>query len=144
MRLHFFSDMKNDRLVLVAMLFVALCASIFFTGCKNNDSKESPDGLQGKWSCEFYEDEWGGKCLIEYTFQENGELLMVFEYEGKREASSMLWRTEGDKLYTIEKGVEKLYKDTGAEWHCVDYKVSANTLEFPGGDGTVMSFTRIN
>lgn len=126
------------------MLFVALCASIFFTGCKNNDSKESPDGLQGKWSCEFYEDEWGGKCLIEYTFQENGELLMVFEYEGKRSSTSMLWRTEGDKMYTIEKDVAKLYERTGAEWSCIDYKVSDNVLEFHGNDGTVMSFTKIN
>lgn len=136
--------MKNNRLVLESMLLVALCASVLFTGCKNDDSKEIPCGLQGKWSCEFYEEELGGECLIEYTFQENGELVMNFEYGGERATTSMLWRTEGDKLYTIEKSLEKLYKESGAEWPCVDYKVSGNTLEFPGDDGTVMSFTRTN
>ncbi|MBQ0085534.1 MAG: hypothetical protein KBS65_04755 [Prevotella sp.] len=136
--------MKNNRLVLVAMLFVALCTSFLFTGCKDDDNKEPSTSLLGKWSCEYYEEEWGGKCLIEYTFQENGELMMVFEIEGKRSSTSMLWRTEGDKMYTVEKSVAKLYEKTGAEWDCIDYKLSNNTLDFPGDDGTVISFTKIN
>ncbi len=138
--------MKNNRLALVSILLVALCASVLFTGCENDDSKDFHGGILGKWSCEFYEDEWGGECLIEYAFQENGEMVMSIEYDGggERAAASMLWRTEGDKLYTIEKSVEKLYRETGAEWQCIDYKVSDNTLEFCGNDGTVMSFTRIN
>ena len=121
------------------MVFVFLC-----TGCNKNQENSSSSGLLGKWYIEFHEDEFGGDSLVEYSFQENGELTLTMECAGERFAVPMLWRTEGDILYAIVKDDEKFYEEENLDWTGVSYKINGNTLEFYENGKVSASFTRKN
>lgn len=119
-----------SALAVSAVVVLALLSS----GCNKNP--DDPD-LLGSWTYEFYDDEWGGKCDVEYIFSDDGLLTAVMTIEGESYSIPMLWRVDGNKLYALEEEVKHLYKETETEWPCVDYKIIGNTLTLIEGDSAI-------
>lgn len=128
----------------MALSSVALSA-LLAGACSKNPKEPSGDDLMGTWFCEFYEEEWGGDCVIEYSFQKDGEAALNLIVGGGEEQGSipMLWRTDDDKLYIIQKENKELYEEVGLEWPCAVYNVSGSNLRFQY-EGDVIDFTRKN
>ena len=103
------------------MMSVFLCI-----GCNKNQEDPSTTDLVGKWHIEFHEEEFGGDCSVEYSFQENGELTLTMEFAGERFSVPMLWRTESGILYATEKDSEEFYEEENLEWTGVPYKINGN------------------
>lgn len=125
---------------------MALSAVMVFSllSCGSEKDLENPTSsdLIGTWGYEFTEEEWGGKCEVLYTFSEGGELTAMLTVGGESSITPMLWRVEGNVLYTLEKEFERLYEDTGAEWDGYTYKITGNTLTLIEGDKEIASLTR--
>ena len=124
--------------------FAVVMSAFLIIGCNKNHEDSSDSGLLGKWHIEFHEEEFGGDCSVEYSFQENGELILTMECAGERFAVPMLWRSEGDILYAIEKDAEEFYKEENLDWTGVSYKINGNALEFYDGGKLTASFARKN
>lgn len=119
------------KCTLSALAVTAMVVLAFFSGgCDKNPEKPSGDSLLGTWSIEFEEVEMGGSCVAEYTFQENGECIFTFVSTEVEESVPMLWRTEGNKLFIINKEHKKLYDEVGIEWGSTVYEVAGNQLNF--------------
>lgn len=121
------------------MMLFPLCI-----GCNKNQENTSSSDLVGKWYIEFHENELGGNCSVEYSFQENGELTLTMECAGERFAVPMLWRTEGGILYAIEKEAEDFYKEENLDWTGVPYKINGSVLEFYEDGKLTASFAKKN
>ena len=121
------------------MMFVFLCI-----GCNKNQESSTTSDLVGKWHIEFHEEEFGGDCSAEYSFQENGELTLTIECAGERLTVPMLWRAEGGILYAIEKDAEEFYQEENLDWTGVSYKINGNVLEFYDGGELTASFAKKN
>lgn len=131
-----------SALAVSAVVVLALLSG----GCNKEPEipqKQESSELLGRWYLEFYEEDLGGECRIGYIFKENGELTMDISCSDEQGSLSLLWHTDGDKLYTLCIEEEEFYKETDAEWPYVKYIVSDNVLNFYGEDGEVVSFTRI-
>ena len=125
--------------LLSLMMLVFLCI-----GCNKNPETPSTSDLVGKWYIEFHENELGGDCSVEYSFQENGELALTMKCAGEEFAIPMLWRAEGGVLYAIEKDAKELYEEENLDWTGVSYKINGNALEFYDGGKLTASFARKN
>lgn len=136
MKIYFKSILFALAVSVVLMFSLSSCGSE-----KDSDNPTSSD-LIGTWGYEFFEDEWGGKCEVLYTFSEGGELTTILTVDGESSYTPMLWRVDGNILYTLEKEFEWLYKDTGAEWDGVTFKINGNTLTLIEGDKEIASLTR--
>ena len=129
---------------LLPALFSLMMSVFLCIGCNKNQEDPSATDLVGKWHIEFHEEEFGGDCSVEYSFQENGELTLTMEFAGERFSVPMLWRTESGILYAIEKDSEEFYEEENLEWTGVPYKINGNTLEFYDGGKLSASFTKKN
>lgn len=128
-----------SALAVTAMVVLALLSG----GCNKNPEKPSGDSLLGTWSIEFEEEEMGGLCIVEYTFQEKGEAIFTFISAEEGEGSMpMLWRTEGNKLYLVDKESKEFYDEIGIEWDSYVYEVAGNQLDFYEDGEVVASFFR--
>lgn len=129
---------------ILSALVVSAVLMLSLLSCGNEKDLDNPTSsdLIGTWGCEFYEDEWGGKCEVLYTFSEGGELTTMLTINGESSSIPMLWRVDGNILYTLEKEFEWLYEDTGAEWDGFTFKINGNTLTLIEGDMEIASLTR--
>lgn len=114
-----------SALAVSAMMVLALLSS----GCNKDPENPSSDSIIGTWQIEFYEEEFGGDCLAEYSFKKDGEAAFrLFAGEDEPFIIPMMWYTEGNRLYIIQE--EDLSYDEDPEWDEVVYKVNGTTLEF--------------
>lgn len=120
------------KCTLSALAVTAMVVLAFLSGgCDKNPNNPSGDSLLGTWSIEFEEVEMGGSCVGEYTFMEGGEAIFTFISAEEGEGSMpMLWRTEGNKLYFVDKEYKDLYDENGIEWDSVIFEVAGNQLNF--------------
>lgn len=124
-----------------AILMLALLSS----GCDKDQKNPASNSIVGTWSLNFFEEEFGGDCSIEYTFMKNGELTMTMSCYGEKYSLPMLWHTDGDMLFTTDSEDEAIIQDSDREfWPCVKFKVSDNILTLYGEDETATSFKRVN
>lgn len=132
------------KCTLSALAVTAVVVLAFLSGgCNKNPEKPSGDALLGTWSIEFEEEEMGGSCVAKYTFLENGEMIFTFISAEEGEGSMpMLWRTEGKKLYFVDKEYKDLYDENGIEWDSVIFEVAGNQLNFYEDGEVVASFYR--
>ena len=126
-----------------AFLFLAGIV-LLVNGCNANPETPSDADILGKWYAEFHEEELGGDCSVEYSFQKNEELVLTLECAGKQLAIPMLWRTEGGILYAIEKDALEFYEEESTDWTGVSYKINGSTLEFYEGGKLTASFKKVN
>ncbi|MCQ2075093.1 MAG: hypothetical protein MJY77_07940 [Bacteroidaceae bacterium] len=132
-----FSKCTLSALAVTAMVVLALLSG----GCNKNPEKPSGDALLGTWSVEFEEVELGGSCVGEYTFLEGGEgTVSIILGDGGQGSWPLLWRTEGNKLYLVNKENKDFYEELGKEWESVVYKVAGNQLHFYDNGEVVASF----
>lgn len=129
-----------SALAVTAMVVLAFLSG----GCNKNPEKPSDNSLLGTWSIEFEEEEMGGSCAAEYTFQENGEGIFTFiSHESGNEcieSMSMLWYTEGNKLYLIDKENKEFYCENGVEWESLVYEVTGKQLDFYENGEVIASY----
>ena len=132
------------KCTLSALAVTAVVVLAFLSGgCNKNPEKPSDNSLLGTWSVEFEEEEMGGLCIVEYTFQEKGEAIFTFISAEEGEGSMpMLWRTEGNKLYLVDKESKEFYDEIGIEWDSHVYEVAGNQLDFYEDGEVVASFFR--
>lgn len=126
----------------LSAIFAVVMSVFLIIGCNKNHEDPSVSELLGKWHIEFYEDEFGGDCSVEYWFQENGELTLTMECDGERFTVPMLWRTEGSVLYAVEKEAEDFYEEENLDWAGVSYKINGSTLEFYESGKLTASFIK--
>ena len=124
-----------SALAVTAMVVLALLSG----GCNKDPENPSSDSIIGTWQMEFYEEEFGGDCIAEYSFMTDGEGEFCLIVGDEQVKCPMLWRTEGNKLYIIFK--ESLIASSDPEWDEVEYKVNGTTVEFDK-DGDVTVFTK--
>lgn len=132
--------MRNSlAIALVLTLAASLCS-----GCNKNPDTSSSSDILGDWRIEFYEQEFGGECFVEYSFKENGELALAMDYGGKKFSIPMLWRTKDGKLYAVPEEEKELYDEEDQEWIGVEYRINGNKLEFYEDGELSVSFTKKN
>ena len=124
-----------SALAVTAMVVLALLSS----GCNKDPENPSSDSIIGTWQMEFYEEEFGGDCIAEYSFMTDGEGEFCLSAADEQLKFPMLWRTEGNKLYITFN--ESLIASSDQEWDKVVYKVNGTTLMFDK-DGDVTVFTK--
>lgn len=123
-----------SALAVTAMVVLALLSG----GCNKNSEEPSSDSIIGTWQMEFYEEDFGGDCIAEYSFMKDGEAEFCLIVGDEQVKCPMLWRTEGDRLCIVFK--ESLVASSDQEWDEVKYKVDGTTLVFDkGGDVTVFT-----
>lgn len=132
------------KCTLSALAVTAMVVLAFLSGgCNKNPEKPSGDSLLGTWSVEFEEEEMGGLCIVEYTFQENGEAIFTLISSEEGEGSMpMLWRAEGNKLYFVDKEYKEFYDENGIEWNSAIYEVTGKQLNFYEDGEVVASFIK--
>ena len=132
------------KCTLSALAVTAVVLLAFLSGgCNKNPEKPSDNSLLGTWSVEFEEEEMGGLCIVEYTFREKGEAIFTFISAEEGEGSMpMLWRTEGNKLYLVDKESKEFYDEIGIEWDSYVYEVAGNQMDFYEDGEVVASFFR--
>lgn len=132
------------KCTLSALAVTAVVVLAFLSGgCNKNPEKPSDNSLLGTWSIEFEEEEMGGLCIVEYTFQENGEAIFTFISSEEGEGSMpMLWRAEGNKLYFVDKEYKEFYDENGIEWNSAIYEVTGKQLNFYEDGEVVASFIK--
>ena len=131
-----------SKCTLSALVVSAIVVLVFLSGgCNKNPEKPSGDALLGTWSIEFEEDEMGGSCVAEYTFLEGGEgtVSMVLG-DGKQGSIPILWRAEGNRLYSVYKEFKDFYNEQGKEWGTVVYEVAGKQLNFYESGELVAAF----
>ena len=133
-----FSKCTLSALVVSAIVMLAFLSG----GCNKNPEKPSDNSLLGTWSVEFEEEEMGGSCIAEYTFQEKGEAIFTFISPDGEGSSFMLWRTEGNKLYLVGKENKEWYDEKGIEWESLVYEVTGNHLDIYEDGKVVASFVK--
>lgn len=132
-----FSKCTLSALAVSAIVMLAFLSG----GCNKNPEKPSGDALLGTWSVEFEEDEMGGSCVAEYTFLEGGEgTVSIILGDGGQGSWPLLWRTEGNKLYLVNKEFKDFYNEQGKEWGTVVYEVAGKQLDFYESGELVASF----
>lgn len=124
-----------SALAVTAMVVLALLSS----GCNKDPENPSSDSIIGTWQMEFYEEEFGGDCIAEYSFMTDGVGEFCLSAADEQLKFPMLWRTEGNKLYITFN--ESLIASSDQEWDEVKYKVNGTTLMFDK-DGDVTVFTK--
>lgn len=146
-----FSKCTVSALAVSAVVVLALLSG----GCSKNQENPSADGdPTGNWSAEFYEEELGGQCIVNYSFNEGGtgmfslvsdmtEMSRLSE-EGEDYSFPILWRAYGtDKLSLIPESDKEIYDNLELEWPTVTIKVSGETLQFIYDD-EVITFNKTN
>lgn len=124
-----------SALAVTAMVVLALLSG----GCNKDPENPSSDSIIGTWQMEFYEEEFGGDCIAEYSFMTDGVGEFCLSAADEQLKFPMLWRTEGNKLYITFN--ESLIASSDQEWDKVVYKVNGTTLMFDK-DGDVTVFTK--
>ena len=124
-----------SALAITAMVVLALLSG----GCNKDPENPSSDSIIGTWQMEFYEEEFGGDCIAEYSFMTDGVGEFCLSAADEQLKFPMLWRTEGNKLYITFN--ESLIASSDQEWDKVVYKVNGTTLMFDK-DGDVTVFTK--
>lgn len=124
-----------SALAVTAMVVLALLSS----GCNKDPENPSSDSIIGTWQMEFYEEEFGGDCIAEYSFMTDGVGEFCLSAADEQLKIPMLWRTEGNKLNITFN--ESLIASSDQEWDKVVYKVNGTTLMFDK-DGDVTVFTK--
>lgn len=131
-----------SALAVSALVGLALLSS----GCKNDKEKPSTGGdITGTWHIEFFEEEYGGYCIADNSFDEGGKGTTKIVYDGGEETTfPILWRVEGtDKLCFILEEDKEMYEELGLEWPSVKFLVSGETLKYIY-DNEVVTFVRSN
>lgn len=120
------------KCTLSALAVSAIVVLAFLSGgCNRTSEKSSDNGLLGTWSIEFEEEEMGGSCVAEYTFQKNGEGTFTFISAEEGEGfMPILWRTEGNKLYLVDKEDKEFYDENEIEWDSYVYELTGKQLDF--------------
>ena len=122
-----------SALAVSAVVVLAFLSS----GCNKEPEKPSDNELIGVWHIDFYENEWGGDCSIDYDFLNDKEVVVTLTSGDEQYSEHRLWRLEGNKLFSLDKEVIELYEDVGMEWPYVDIKLSEDTMEFLYDDNKV-------
>lgn len=140
--------MKNTTLFKCTLPSLALYAVVLLLtfGCKQNSENPQTGGdPTGTWHIEFYEEEFGGYCTADNTFEEGGKGTTKIVYDSGEEASfPILWRIEGtDKLCFILEEDKDMYDEFDLEWPSVKFQVSGETLKYIYDD-EVITFIKSN
>lgn len=134
-----------SALAVTAMVVLALLSG----GCNNDQENPLIDGdPTGNWSAEFYEEELGGHCIVNYSFNGGGtgifSLVSGIEDDDIDPSLPILWRVDGtDKLSLIPKSDKEIYDNLELEWPTVTFRVSGETLQFIYDD-EVITFNKTN
>ena len=127
-----------SALAVSAVVVLALLSS----GCNKEPENPSDNELIGTWHIDFYEDEWGGDCSIDYDFLNENEVVVTLTSDGEQYSEHRLWRFEDGKLFSLEKEEIELYEEAGLEWPYVDIKVSGDSMDFLFDDEVAGTFIR--
>ena len=119
------------KCTLSALAVTAMVVLAFLSGgCDKNPEKPSDNELIGVWHIDFYEEEWGGDCSIDYNFLDDNEVVVTLASDGGQYSEHRAYRLEDGKLFSLEKEEIELYEEAGLEWPYVEIKLSDNTMDF--------------
>lgn len=140
-----FSKCTISALAATAIVVLALLSS----ACNKDPEKPSAGGdPTGNWYAEFYEEELGGQCIVNYSFNEGGtgifSLVSGIDDDDIDPSFPILWRVDGtDKLSLIPESDKEIYDNLELEWPSVTFRVSGETLQFIYDD-EVITFNKTN
>lgn len=140
-----FSKCTLSALAVSAIAVLALLSS----GCNKNPENPSAGGdPTGNWSAEFYEEELGGHCIVNYSFNEGGtgifSLVSGIDDDDIDPSLPILWRVDGtDKLRLIPESEKEIYDALELEWPTITFRVFGETLQFIYDD-EVITFNKTN